>query len=341
MNKTNQSFFQKLLIFLFLALFILLVITGKHVILLLFTAALLAILWRGLTERIIKKVKMKKSLVLFLVILFNFLIFGILYMILAPSVAKQVDELSQRIPEAIERIESQIRNTAVGSRILRNVSEDMDIGKNLNQVLNVFRSTLNVLLDVLLIAVFAIFLAVNPYLYINGFLKLLTPRRRDRAQQVLMRLDHTLFRWFVGKIVDMFLTAVLTGIGLWLLDVPLVITFAVITFFLSFIPNIGPFLSAIPPILISLVDSPTKALYVALMYAAVQMFESYMITPNVQRHAIRMPPLLLLVVQIFFASYLGVLALFLSTPILATVIILVQMLYIEDILGDRNEIENS
>lgn len=340
MSKSGySSFIKKVLIVVFIVLLLLLLKSSIHVILLLFAGGLLAILWRGLARLIATKTNGKTKVWLPIVIVTNFLIFGALYFILAPSVANQVDELSEKIPQAIDQVNEYLRNTEVGSRLLNSIDKDLQSGQNVmnnvGKVLNVAQGTLSALLDILLIVVFGVFMAADPNLYRNGFVKLFPRSKKNRVQEVLDTINTTLFRWFVGKIIDMFLTAVLTGIGLWLLDVPLVITFAVFTFFLSFVPNIGPVIAAIPPILITLLDSPQQALYVALMFTGVQLFETYFITPNVQKRAIQMPPVLLLVIQIFFTIILGILALFLSTPILATFIILIRMVYIEDVLGDK------
>jgi predicted PurR-regulated permease PerM len=340
MSKSDySSFVKKILIVILILLLLLLIKSGIHVILLLFAGGLLAILWRGLARVIANKTNGNVKLWLPVVIVTNVLVFGGLYFILAPSVANQVEELSEKIPQAIDQVTDYLEDSQVGSRLLKSIDEDLKSGENVmnnvSKVLNVAQGTLSALLDILLIFVFGVFLAADPKLYRDGFVKLFPKSKRKRVKEVLSTISSTLFRWFVGKIIDMFLTAVLTGIGLWLLDVPLVITFAVFTFFLSFVPNIGPVIAAIPPILVTLIDSPQQALYVALMFTGVQLFETYFITPNVQKRAIQMPPVLLLVIQIFFTIILGILALFLSTPILATFIILIRMVYVEDVLGDK------
>jgi predicted PurR-regulated permease PerM len=338
-NSHYRHFIKKLLIVVFAIILLLFIKEGIRVVLLVFAGILMAIFWRGLAHWLSQKLPIKEMLALVFVIVFNFLLFGLLYIVLAPGVSNQITELSQRIPEAVNELISDIRQSEFGRNLIDSISDDLNVSEapmeRIGQVFNIFAAILQFIIDIVVIAVFGVFFAVNPHLYRNGFLSLFPHHRRKRVKEIFKELDTTLFRWFLGQIIDMFITAVLTGIGLWLLDVPLVLAFAVITFFLSFIPNIGPVVSAIPPVLISLMDSPEKALSVALMYLGVQLFESYVITPNVQKRAIRMPPVLLLVIQIFFTIILGLLALFLSTPLLATVIVVIRMAYVEDVLGDK------
>lgn len=103
---------------------------------------------------------------------------------------------------------------------------------------------------------------------------------------------------------------------------------------LSFIPNIGPILSAVPAILIGLAESATTALYVALLYVGIQTVETYLITPLIQRSAVSMPPALLLVAQLV----MGVLGLLVAAPLTLVVLVLVETLYIQDVLGEPADV---
>jgi predicted PurR-regulated permease PerM len=103
-----------------------------------------------------------------------------------------------------------------------------------------------------------------------------------------------------------------------------------------FIPSIGPVLSVVPPALLALNDEPIKALYVVLYYLALQTLESYFITPMIQQKAISLPPVVIIAAQVIMGVLLGALGLALATPMVAAVMVLVQMLYLEDVLGDRN-----
>ena len=76
------------------------------------------------------------------------------------------------------------------------------------------------------------------------------------------------------------------------------------------------------------------ALYVLLLYLGVQTLESVAVTPIVQQRLILMPPALIFIGQLIIGSYTGLLGLTLATPIIAILIVLVKMLYVQDVLGD-------
>lgn len=130
---------------------------------------------------------------------------------------------------------------------------------------------------------------------------------------------------------------VLTTLGLWLLGVPLALTLGILAALLEFIPNFGPILSAVPAVLLALMESPRLALWVILLYLGIQAAESYLITPLVQRRLASLPPVLVIVSQILGGVLFGFLGFALATPLLAFALVLVKRLYIEDRLGDSFE----
>jgi len=91
--------------------------------------------------------------------------------------------------------------------------------------------------------------------------------------------------------------AMLTGLGM-----PYALTLAVLAGFTEFIPYVGPFIAAVPSLLIALSQwGFTWALIVALCYYAVQWSENNLIVPFVMRRAVDVSP-----VAIIFAMLAGV-----------------------------------
>ena len=73
--------------------------------------------------------------------------------------------------------------------------------------------------------------------------------------------------------------------------VPLALNPAVLAAVLTFIPNVGPVLAALPAVLIGLSEGPIHgALDIAGLYIAVQGIESYLVTPHVQKASVSLPP---------------------------------------------------
>jgi predicted PurR-regulated permease PerM len=119
------------------------------------------------------------------------------------------------------------------------------------------------------------------------------------------------------------------------LGIPLALALAAIAGLLTFIPNFGPIIAAVPAMLLALTQSPMQAVYVGALYLGIQTIESYTLEPYVMRKADDLPPALAIASQLFLGVTLGAMGLILATPLLVVVYLLVQRLYVEDVLGDR------
>ncbi len=150
-------------------------------------------------------------------------------------------------------------------------------------------------------------------------------------------VGYTLYWWFLGRLINMAIIGVLTAIGLWALGIPLVLPLSIIAFVLDFIPFFGPVLSAIPAILIAFPNGgASSALYVVILYVAIQSCESYLIQPLIQSRAVELPPVLTIVGQLFAGTILGAVGVAFATPLTVASMVLVKMLYVEEMLDDHS-----
>jgi predicted PurR-regulated permease PerM len=78
-----------------------------------------------------------------------------------------------------------------------------------------------------------------------------------------------------------------------------------------------------------------------IFFLAIQQLESYILTPLVQRRAVSLEPALIITAQLAFATTVGAMGMLLATPLTAGLLVAVKMLYVEDVLGDRVEVEGT
>jgi predicted PurR-regulated permease PerM len=148
-------------------------------------------------------------------------------------------------------------------------------------------------------------------------------------------MGRVLRRWLVGRVASMTVVGLLTGIGLFVLGVPAAASLALIAALLSFIPFLGPAVSYVPAALIALADGGALLLlWVTIVYASVQALESSVITPQIEKVAVSLPPALLICVQLAFGTLGGLSGVIMATPLTVAIVVLVERLYVEDLLGD-------
>ncbi len=345
-ENNQHSFSKKVLITIgitaLFSLAILFVYFAVNVMFLLFAAILLAVFFRSLGEWINHFTKIPEGFAVLIVCLVIIAVFSFAIWLLAPEVADQIIELREIIPQSLNTLGSRISGYAWGNLVLEQIPTWQELfnriagSKFLTRISGIFSTTFGVTANIVVIVLMGIYLATSPQYYTKGLIKLFPLSRRDRMREVICEMDETLRWWLVGKSVSMLIIGVLTAVGLWILGIPLALTLGIIAALLAFIPNFGPIIAVAPALLFALVESPTKAIYVLILYLGIQTFESYLITPLVQQKAVSLPPVLTIFFQIFLGVLVGGFGLILATPMLLVIIVLTKMLYIEDVLGDKD-----
>jgi predicted PurR-regulated permease PerM len=198
-----------------------------------------------------------------------------------------------------------------------------------------FSSTISVLAGLVVVLFVSIFVAADPGLYHRGLMHLFPHRTRAKAGEVLSATATTLRRWLLMQLIAMVVIGVVTTATLLLLDIKGAIALGLIAGLLEFIPYVGPILSAVPAIGMALVDSPEKAIWVAVAYTAIQQLEGVVLQPLLMKEGLELPPVLTILGQALFSIVFGFMGLLLAVPLLATVMIPVKMLYVRDVVGDE------
>jgi predicted PurR-regulated permease PerM len=326
------------------ALFLLLLAAvwlAADALLLLFACILFAVLLYELSDMVAKRTHMPRKIALPAVVLLLFAIIGVGGWLMAPQVADQWDNLSRDVPAALQRLRAAIEQHPLLKRIADGIPGPEQAAKQLAAMLPnaglFFGGVLGAFGNVVIIIFVGIYFAASPKAYTRGVIKLVPQGKRARAAQVLHHIGDSLARWLVGKALSMLIVGVVTTIGLSLLGVPLALVLGIIAGLLDFIPYIGPILGGVPAVLLAFSISPELALYTVLLFVGVQTVEGYVLQPFVEARAVDIPPALTIVMQLVFGTLFGFAGVALATPLTATLMVLVQMLYVEDVLGDRRD----
>lgn len=194
--------------------------------------------------------------------------------------------------------------------------------------------TIAVFAGIMLIIFMAIYIAADPALYHRGLMHLFPHRIRDRAGEVLSSMATVLRRWLVTQLIAMVVIGTVTTTILLILRVKSAFALGLIAGLMEFIPTVGPILSAIPAIAMGFLDSPEKALTVALAYVGIQFLENHLLIPMLMKGGVDIPPVLTILAQALFTLLFGFLGLMVAVPALAATMVAVKMLYVERVVGD-------
>lgn len=318
-----------------------------QIFLVLFAAVLFAVFLSSLTTWLSEHTPLPYGLSLAVVCLLLVGIWVGFFIWLAPQLSQQAQELSEQLPKSLEQLREQVQKLPFGEKIisripnspqefLQNQSESGQGGKLAQRAFTFFSATFGVLVDFIIILVLGIYIASNPSYMKEGVVRLVPIPKRDRAREVMDTLGFTLWGWLKGTFLSMIIIGIIITVGLSVIGIPLALLLGVFAGLMEFIPNIGPFIAGLPAVLLALTVDPTKALYVVGLFVVVQSLESYVLTPLVQKHVIDLPPILTITAQLIMGLLAGFMGLLLAMPLIAVLMVLVKMLYIEDVLGDTS-----
>ena len=336
-----KIFIQRSIIIIALIIATLLLAFGIDFFFMLFASLVLAVLLISVALKIKNWLTIKYSAALAITVLLITILMTGVGLLMYPSLDEQFSQLQKNIPQSINRLQEDLSQTSWGKELLKNIKSPKELVKDnkediVNSTTAIFSTTLSSLANTFVVIVIALFFAADPKVYKRGFLCLLPDKIIPKADKLIYKCYETLANWLKGKFLSMLVVGILTYIGLILLDFQIPLVLSLITMALTFIPNIGPIIAMIPAMLIGLVNSPEQALYAAALYIIVQTLESYLITPYINKKAVDLPPALTLAWQVFLGIFLGGIGLFMATPLLAVIFVIVHELYVKDYLKKGN-----
>jgi predicted PurR-regulated permease PerM len=342
-ESPNQTFKEKILFVTKLSLTV--VVVGLifffviDMLLYLFVAVMVAIFFHTLSKFVADHTPIKRKYALGLWLLLFATVGYFSFKLMAPSVAEQFDQLTSAIPKITQDAKEWLVKYEWGRELLEgNNMQGMDNEKAMgffNQATGALGGLVHAISMGFVMLFIGLYLAWAPETYRNGFLHLIPLDRRKRIEEVMDLVGYTLKWWLIGRFIDMAFIGILVWLGLTFLGVPLSLILALIAAILNFIPNIGPFLGAIPAIIVAFGAGTETAFYTAILFFIVQSLESAFITPMVQQKVISMPPALTLSAQVLMGATFGTIGLFLATPIAAGLIVAIKQLYVKDVLSDQ------
>ena len=307
--------------------------------LLVFACILFAVLLYKLSDMLAQRTGMKRKISLTIVVLLLLAIIGLGGWAMAPQISEQSEQLAKTVPESIGKLKEFVAQHPLLQRVASELPEPEEAVKQLSSAMPnaglFFTGIFGAIGNVVIILFVGLYFAASPHLYTGGFIKLIPQPKRPRARQVLSKMGSTLSSWLLGKSISMLIVGVATSIGLSLLGVPLALILGIIAGLLDFVPYLGPIMAGIPAVLIAFSISPDVALYVVLLFTGVQLVEGYLLQPLIESRAVDLPPALTIVMQLVFGTLFGFAGVALATPLAAALKVLVQMLYVEDVLGDK------
>ncbi|MGY1814453.1 AI-2E family transporter [Blastococcus sp. SYSU D00820] len=277
------------------------------------------------------------------VLLLGLGVFGGIIAAIAPSVVDQVGELATQAAGGLEEVQQWLQGPPF------NIGEDQ-IGQAVDNAINSLQDNAsniagyavtgatavgNGLINLVLALLLCFFFLKDGPRWVPWLAAQTGPRAAPHVAALSDKAWSTLSEFIRQQAIVGFIDAFFIGIGLWILDVPLVLPLAVLTFFGAFIPIIGAFVAGAFAVLIALVDQGwTTALIVLGIVLLVQQIEGNVLQPIIQGRGFNLHAAVVILAVTAGGSLAGITGAFLGVPVAA--LIAVTYRYVRDELDGRS-----
>jgi predicted PurR-regulated permease PerM len=212
--------------------------------------------------------------------------------------------------------------TAAGSNLRHELTKRFSGAQA--SVTHVLTSTFAIAGAVMLVIFIAAYIATDPALYHGGLLEMVPPAGRPRAAMTLGRLAVVLRRWLVTQLIAMLVIGAVTTLFLFVMHVKAALPLGILAGLSKFIPIVGSIFAAIPAIAMAFIDSPHKALVIAVGYLVIQFVENHLLVPVLMKKGVNLPPAFTLGIQALMSVLFGFMGLLVAVPLLAAIMTVVR-----------------
>jgi predicted PurR-regulated permease PerM len=264
--------------------------------------------------------------------------------LIVPAFSHEINQFVDRLPTIVDDLEHRVAGLtgSTPTRVGKQIQNFIDgythhPTKLLGPAEKVGATAAGVIIVIIVILLTALYTAISPQPLASGLVRVVPPERRARAEVVLARLRVAYLGWLRGLVLGMVVLGGITYLGLRLVNLPFAAFFAVFTAVAMIIPYFGALLSSIVPILYALTFSPGKAILVAVVYIIAHQLESNVIQPQVVARTVEIHPAVVAIGVLAVEQLFGFVGLIVAVPILVTVRILVEELWILPLEESRQQ----
>jgi putative permease len=276
-------------------------------------------------------------------------VFALALSFLIPPLLTQVDELIRHTPEAWRRVQGQLQIWGERYPSIQQSMPEADkvldtVGARAGDVLRLlFQSSFRIvggLFGSLLAVLLLLFVLIDPRPLVIRFLTLIPDHFREPSRRTLLRLTQQMAAWARGVVINGTISAVTTGLLLWLIGVQPALVFGFIAFLGEFVPMVGPVLTSIPALFVALSMGVDKFGLALLAVLFVQQVETNLLIPFVLGKSMELNPVSILFFTLAMSSLFGLTGAVLAVPSAALFKIVIDEFYLRNHLLNEDQIQS-
>jgi predicted PurR-regulated permease PerM len=336
--RDEIAFLRRVLIVAGVVVLLLFLWLVQDALLLVFAAVLIAVPVRALVELLQRRLGLDPRWGLLVACLSVGLPLILVFVLVGSEVRDQAGQLIEQLPAAAGTLER-----LTGLRLpLPSEGEVAPSGSAVGEAARHAASAAMVALDALGALVIAvvggIYIAADPGRYRRGAARLLPRSQQARAEDAMSASGQALRQWMKAQALAMAAVGILTGLGAWAIGLPAPLALGLFAAIADIIPLVGPFIGAVPGLLLALNQDWETVAWAVLLYVVVQQIEGNVLMPMVSARMISVPPALMLFSVVAAGAVFGLAGVLLAAPLTVVAMVLVGKLYMRETLGRHVEV---
>lgn len=288
----------------------------RDIILEFFVALLIMAILNPLVTKL-SRLKIPRSLAIFVTYLAIFGTLGFAIAGILPPLIDQTTGFANSLP-------AYLVNLGVGKYLSDQVTSQLlsQVGSLPGEVVRIGVSAFSNLLSVLFVLVFAFYLLLARDRLDENLSLFVGEEKKREIKRVIDVLEERLGGWARGELALMFLVGAANYVGLALLGIPFAISLSILSGILEIVPYIGPIVSTVVVTIIGLSISPVMGLAVLAMAILIQQVENYVFVPKVMEKSVGVNPIVVILALTVGFRLFGFVGVLISVPLVITLQVL-------------------
>jgi predicted PurR-regulated permease PerM len=233
----------------------------------------------------------------------------------AEETSKWLNELAQREDLRGFNLEEQLANANLSISNLINLAI-VSVTSGLSRIVGIMMKFLVLLFTVPFIL---LFMFKDGHKFIDALSPFFPQTIRGELRQTVRELNETLSAYISSTVLDAFIIGILSFIAMTIFGQPYSLLLAVFCAVTNIIPYVGPFIGAVPAVVVGLFISPWQALYMALSILVIQQLDGNLIKPLLFGKSLNIHPLTIILVLIGAGSVAGIIGMLICIPVYAVI----------------------
>lgn len=283
--------------------------------------------------------KARRALSVLLSYLFMLLVIGVFALIVVPQIYESIMSLIERSSTYVKNVEDFLNyliatygSNELVKQVLQKIYDSAEkileqgyqlIGDVVPMIANIAIGLTNSLFDTIMGLIISVYSLLMKETFAAQIKKLLSAFCSRNFVDTFLSIAHDsnqIFCGFIsGKIVDSFIIGVICFVGTTLMNTPYAMLVSVIVGVTNIIPYFGPFIGAIPSILLILLVNPLQALYFSIFILALQQLDGNVIGPKILGDSTGLSAFWVVFSVTFFGGMFGFVGMLIGVPTFAVI----------------------